>query len=563
MKYGKMNLKETRNNVVFHIVKLRGMVGIAITAMLFFYNNCLFAQIPNWEWCRSPAGNANSRSVTVGPTGNVFICGGFEGSLKLDSTVSLEASKEASNFGDMFIASYDQNGKIAWAKNAYGNYGDEAQCLAISPSGNVYIAGEFWSNTIIFDSITLVNNHITPYFDQALNDIFLAKYNQEGQIVWAKSGGGIQMDFVRGMSIDSKGNVTIVGTFWDTSTTFGPYTLTNTGNIDVFIVQYDSNGQVLWAKNPIGSDEENAYSIAADKEGNVYVVGSFRSNYIQFDQIKLNCSSDKFDTYIVEYDPQGNAIWAENASGSDWDEATGVTIDQIGDIYVTGYFNSDSLQFGSVVLEKSRANNSDMFLVKYDSLHQLVWARHSGGNIWSWVYPDDITVDSYGNIWVAGAFIGNGIEFDSIDLLSNGSYDGYLVKYNASGNVLGAESMGGSYMDWCQGIDSDTSGHIYLTGFFESSSMVLGDTTFQNILYDKKVFLGKKENQTTSALCGDANFDKIVDIGDVVYLINYVFYGGALSIGPSDVNNDDVIDIGDIVYLINYLFYSGTEPACQ
>jgi serine protease len=65
-----------------------------------------------------------------------------------------------------------------------------------------------------------------------------------------------------------------------------------------------------------------------------------------------------------------------------------------------------------------------------------------------------------------------------------------------------------------------------------------------------------------SIFCGDVNTDMIVDIGDIVYLINYVFYGGTPPIGPGDVNGDIIIDIGDIVYLINYVFYGGTAPSC-
>jgi hypothetical protein len=65
-------------------------------------------------------------------------------------------------------------------------------------------------------------------------------------------------------------------------------------------------------------------------------------------------------------------------------------------------------------------------------------------------------------------------------------------------------------------------------------------------------------------LCGDANVDGIVDIGDIVYLISYVFYAGPPPGNPpkADVNNDDTIDIGDIVYLIGYVFYGGPAPYC-
>jgi hypothetical protein len=66
--------------------------------------------------------------------------------------------------------------------------------------------------------------------------------------------------------------------------------------------------------------------------------------------------------------------------------------------------------------------------------------------------------------------------------------------------------------------------------------------------------------------CGDVNEDEVVDIGDIVFLINYVFYSGTPPspvLNHADVNSDWVVDIGDIVYLINYVFYSGTQPVCN
>jgi hypothetical protein len=64
---------------------------------------------------------------------------------------------------------------------------------------------------------------------------------------------------------------------------------------------------------------------------------------------------------------------------------------------------------------------------------------------------------------------------------------------------------------------------------------------------------------------GDVNLDEVIDIGDIVYLINYVFYGGTPpqpTLAAGDVNCDLIVDIGDIVFLINYVFYNGAVPVC-
>jgi hypothetical protein len=74
----------------------------------------------------------------------------------------------------------------------------------------------------------------------------------------------------------------------------------------------------------------------------------------------------------------------------------------------------------------------------------------------------------------------------------------------------------------------------------------------------------KKTYAKGTFLCGDVNIDSVIDIGDIVYLINYVFYGGPVPalVQSGDVNNDATVDIGDIIYLINYVFYGGTAPNC-
>lgn len=483
-----------------------------ITIVLFLYSGPLIAQVPAWEWVSSPLGKANCRSIATDSSGCVFITGCFISDLIFDTTIILTSDV----FSEMYIASYDTDGQIRWAKKAIGNYGDEGQGVATGRSGNIYITGEFFSNNITFDSLTLTNNYITPYFNDATTDIFLVKYDNNGQVIWAKSGGGIYLDFVRAISVDKHENITIVGTFWSPSVTFGSYTLTKTGNIDVFIVQYDSSGQVLWAKNPIGIDEENAYGIAADSSGNVYMAGSFRSNTIQFDTITLVCSSSWFDTYIVEYNRQGYAIWAVNAAGNDWDEATAVTLDKSGNIYLTGHFKSDSIKFGSITLNRSSANNIDMFLVKYNCNHEAVWARRSGGNIQSWVYPKSSTSGSLNRVLITGTFIGDGLEFGNITLPNYGSYDIYFVQYDTTGNVLWAEIAGGPGMDWGQSTDVDNTGNGYFSGYFESSSMLIGDTTLVNLSSGGKIFLSKKEAYNTSIEPLNNNI-----IASVYNLINY------------------------------------------
>jgi hypothetical protein len=90
----------------------------------------------------------------------------------------------------------------------------------------------------------------------------------------------------------------------------------------------------------------------------------------------------------------------------------------------------------------------------------------------------------------------------------------------------------------------------------QSSAIGFGSSTNYN-LYAGFVY-------HTQVNCGDVNVDGIIDIGDIVFCINYVFYSGPTPdpLESGDVNCDEIVDIGDIVYAINYVFYSGPAPVC-
>src|SRR5438034_11536727 len=107
-------------------------------------------------------------------------------------------------------------------------------------------------------------------------------FSQAPNWAWAKSGGSISNDYSNATCTDANGNVYVTGTFQGSTITFGSYTLHNvaTGSLDIFIVKYDANGNVLWAKSGGGTGYDYAYGICADVNGNVYITGYFRGPFV-------------------------------------------------------------------------------------------------------------------------------------------------------------------------------------------------------------------------------------------------------------------------------------------
>ena len=111
-------------------------------------------------------------------------------------------------------------------------------------------------------------------------------YSQNLNWIWAHSAGSISSESTNSIATDMSGNVFTVGYFASYTITFGAFTLTNAssggGVFDIFIVKYDGQGNVLWAKSAGGNSSDYAYSIAVDPLGNIIVVGYFSSLSITF-----------------------------------------------------------------------------------------------------------------------------------------------------------------------------------------------------------------------------------------------------------------------------------------
>ncbi len=240
-----------------------------------------------------------------------------------------------------------------WAKSAGGLGQDCALSIAVDLFQNIYITGDFGSNTMNFGSITLTN--------AGEDNIFTVKYDANGTVIWAKSAGGSNIDLGVSILADNSGNVYMTGLFSSTSITLGNITLTNTGGMDVFILKYDASGNVLWAKSAGGTGDDRTQSVTLDAWGNPFLTGSFNSSKITFDTDTLT-SAGGSDIFLVKYDANGNALWAKSAGGPSDDGGFSVAVDASGNDYLTGYFDSPTITFGSDTL--LNAGSENMFLVK-------------------------------------------------------------------------------------------------------------------------------------------------------------------------------------------------------
>ncbi|WP_026464351.1 SBBP repeat-containing protein [Adhaeribacter aquaticus] len=326
--------------------------------------------------------------------------------------------------------------------------------IARDASGNIYVSGNFESS-ITFGNITL--NSSGDY------DLFIAKYDPAGNVLWAKSAGGSGSDKSRSIAVDGAGNVYITGRFKSSRASFGSFTLSNTGDDDVFIAKYDASGNIIWAKSAGGTSTDQGNGIAVDRSGNVYVTGSFYTT-VSFGGTTLTSTGDR-EMFIAKYDGSGNLLWAKSAGGPYHDHGMEVAVDGSGNAYIIGeYYKTGT--FGGVLLTSD--GDSDIFVAKYNSSGNVVWAQTGGASGTFNDKSQTIAVDASGNAFVTGSFTGTG-SFGSSRLQSRGMADYFLVKYSSeNGSVEWAKSYGDTGDDTSYGITLDDVGQPLVTGETES-----------------------------------------------------------------------------------------------
>jgi hypothetical protein len=297
-----------------------------------------------------------------------------------------------------------------WAKQAGSNGSSVGNSIAVDKIGNFYITGWFIGKAV-FDSIQL-----TGYGW----DIFLAKYDPDGNCLWAKhSGSGSNTHHIGyGVSVDLNGASYITGRFQGNAI-FDTIHLASYGNYDIFIAKYDPDGNCLWAKHSGGNSPDAGSGISVDINGNSYIIGTFAGSAI-FETIQLT-SYGSNDIFLAKYDPNGNCLWAKHSGGASSDAGNSISIDADGNSYITGYFTG-SATFDTTVLNS--IGDNDMFIAKYDPNGNCLWIRNAGGT--GLAVGSCIVVDANKDTYVAGEFIGTA-NFGTIQL-SVDLYGAFITK---------------------------------------------------------------------------------------------------------------------------------------
>jgi len=366
------------------------------------------------------------------------------------------------------------------------------------PYGNVYVAGSFTGDSITLGSYTLYNAN--PILLKT--DLFLAKYNADGEVLWAISAGGTLVEDATSLAVDSWGNVYMTGYFSSDTIIFGNHFLKNTyvDWNDVFLVKYSPEGEALWLVGAGGNMHDDGNAVSVDASGGVYITGSFQWS-INFGPVVLqnidHTGYGSRDVFLAKYDSDGNFKWATSAQGMDYDEPRSLSADDDGNVYVTGYFNSRSIAFDNIVVPNYDSASPaqylprDIFIAKYNTNGDAIWAKVAGGSD-----NDDsrsLVVNNDADIYLTGDFESRFVTFDSIILANSDTTSRteiFLAKYNTNGDLLWAQCAAGPGEDYGCAIAVDSGGFVYQAGHYSGASLDFGNLSIQNSGY-QPVFVTK------------------------------------------------------------------------
>lgn len=436
------------------------MKKLSILHLLFLFGYCISIQGQTCIWAEKIGGPGYDKvyGIVTDSNNNIYVAGDFSSdTLKFDNEIFLIKS----NTNDGYLAGYSPDGNCKWVIQFEGIKGGRLYDIKSDKCGNVYITGSFTSDTLKFN-----NGKILIKNEESYRAEFLTKFNNSGECQWAKIFSAIGK-----IGVDVNGNI------------YYPIYKESA----IYLAKCNSVGELQWEKK--FADGSAGFSgIVIGRDGNIYLSGTFDDS-LTFDNgdilIENSCKNDYSicaDAFIAVLSTMGECQWAKVIGGNIYDVVNSLAIDNGSNVYIAGGFNSDTVRFNDEIFltnenpeDKWGSKYFNAFLAMYDSTGGCIWAEAIKGDAGE--IADQIKLDSAGNIFLSGHFDSISLNFNNDKTLTkkfNNDHESiniFIAKYSNSGKCRWAEKISGyfglEYVNGMELIKSD----IFLTGTFTSLNL--------------------------------------------------------------------------------------------
>lgn len=422
------------------------------------------AAVDLWATGTGGSGNDIGYSIASFSDGSSVVAGGYSGTVTFGSTTLTSSGSR-----DVFVAKINASGQWLWAVTAgTSGQGDVARAVSVLPDGSSVVTGYFRG------TMTFPGSSVPNLVSIAQEDVFVAKVSSAGQWVWATkagsttSGGAQGSDVGRGIASLSDGSAIVTG-YFQGSATFGSFSISSSGDGDVFVASIDSNGTWQWAQAAGGTGDDEGYGAAAYSDNTVVVTGSFDAS-ISFGSLGT-MSTVVGGIYVARVDGSGNWSWQNSAVGDGDAKGLAVSTQPDGGAGVAGSFNS-TFTFGAAATITA-AGSDDIFVAEVNASGEWVWAIPVGDTASDSGVAIAATGD--GNYVLAGSYQGTAT-FGDFTLTSAGVEDAFIAELDRSGTFLWAQTGGGTSMEENRGVTELLDGSFMVVGDFRGTA-VFGSTT--------------------------------------------------------------------------------------
>ncbi|MEM7656702.1 MAG: hypothetical protein AAF399_11275, partial [Bacteroidota bacterium] len=449
---------------------------------------------------------------------------------------------------------------------SFGNTGSESPLESVlNDVGELYLTGYF-QGTVNLDP----NGNTGMLTSAGSGDIFLAKYDAAGDLLWAHSLGGSDFDQGADISLDLNGNVYLAGRFaqsMDADPGAGTTTLTSNGLTDAFIACFKPDGSFVWAVSFGTPNQDEITSIAVFENDHLYVGGRFLGTG-DFDPgvaVDNLTSNGGYDLFFSQFDLNGKYLWAKSLGTGSNEYLADLTVDVNSDLYLTaGFWGTMDFDPGPGVANLTPTAFADAFLAKYDKVGAYQWAFNVGGAGFFGSNGTALAADASG-VYFCGQLSGSS-DFDpgggTNSLTAAGSMAGFIAKYDFNMNhqwagLLNATSAGFTSVDIAD-VDLDGDGFLYVAGSFNGATDFdpgVGTTSFSPTggtdgYLTKFSLTGGFQWAFPSSATTNVNTSTVAS--NRTYLFSAGVFGGTLDLDPNAATVNVTSAGGNDVWLGQY-----------
>ena len=436
-----------------------GFLKSAVIISLLLLAHSVYSQ--HWEWAKGAhAYPHDSEDVTTDTAGNIYM-------------VHMDFWNES-----IAVSKMNPQGTVLWDKQvaccATLSYGMR---IAVDHDGKVYILGEYESS-LKFGNITLQTGN--PSSDQRYT--FLAKLNAQGNVVWAKNAAGPTVGFLtnlqeRNIVVDPQGKIVITGTVKGTAYFDNIVLQTNNTLATAFVAKYNANGNIAWVNRATGG-ESYAASLDTDNQGRIYAIGYYNGagGAPQWGNISLPVPYGVV-SYHTKLSTSGNVIWSKKINA----KVSGIATNDAGSSYITGYFTGTASMGSGIVL--TSAGGSDMMIARYNGNGNVIWARSAGGTAPDYGYDLDIDQDGNCYVVGEYQSATASFDTEVLGLSSELDGAGFAARYLPNGNIDWVEPIVPKDYAQAERISTTATGkcHIITSYQYSGGSLKFGsDITLTN-----------------------------------------------------------------------------------